>query len=46
MKRKLIMLLASCSLAIFIISPVGIIESQVAYFQELVQIMSHGAGHG
>lgn len=45
MKRKLIMLLASCSLAIAIIVPVVTVQPVTdGNTQMLIQIMRHGAG--
>lgn len=45
MKRKFLMLLASCSLAIAIIVPVASIDPPVINStQMLIQIMGHGAG--
>lgn len=45
MKRKLILLLASCSLAVAIIVPVLTIDPAVNNnTQMLVEIMGHGAG--
>ena len=44
MKRKLIMLLASCSIAILIIVPIGTIETGVDKTQSIIQPMIHGAG--
>lgn len=44
MRRKLIMLLASCSLAVLIILPVGTVDSGVVNTQVLIQVNSHGAG--
>ncbi len=47
MKRKFIILLASFSLAIAIIIPVGTIDSVVnSSTQMLVQTMGHGYGDG
>lgn len=47
MKRKLIMLLASCSLAAVIIIPVGTIDSVAnSSTQMLIQTMGHGYGGG
>lgn len=44
MKRKLLMLLASCSLAAFIIFPVSTIGLGVENYQSLIKPMIHGAG--
>lgn len=44
MKRKLLMLLVSCSLAAVIIIPVETIDPGIESNQMLIQTMSHGAG--
>lgn len=44
MKRKLILLLASCSLAALIFLPVGTIEGGVGSTQMLIKPLIHGAG--
>lgn len=47
MKRKFIKVLASCSLVIAIIIPVGTIDPVVnSSTQNLVQTMGHGYGDG
>ncbi len=47
MKRKLIMLLASCSLIVAIIIPVGTIDPVAnSSTQMMVHTMTHGIGDG
>lgn len=47
MKRKIIMLLASCSLAVAIIVPVATAKSVVNVSTlMLIQVMGHGTGGG
>lgn len=44
MKRKLVLLLASCSLAALILLPVGTNEAGAGSTQMLIKPLVHGAG--